>query len=105
MSGQDLRWFFDTYLRAAALPELVEERDGDRLRLGWRTAGGRPFPMPIEVAVDGQVTRLPMTDGTGSVPLPRTAHVVIDPEARVLRRSVDVERLQAWEREQAAAKR
>ncbi len=94
-SGRDLRWFFDVYLRRGTLPDLIESRDGNSLTLRWKVPGDGPFPLPVEVEVDGVVRTLPMTDGSGSIPLPADAHVVIDPMARLLRRSIAVERMQA----------
>ncbi|MBD8676948.1 M1 family metallopeptidase [Sphingomonas sp. CFBP 13720] len=93
-SGRDLDWFFDVYLRQAALPDLIETRDADTLTLRWKVTGGGAFPLPIEIEIDGVVRTLPMIDGTSSIPVARDAHVVIDPMARVLRRSMAVERMQ-----------
>ena len=97
-SGRDLGWFFDAYLRRAALPDLVTTRAGGRLTLEWRAGG--PFPLPVEVAVDGKVQTVAMTGGRGSIAVPEGAHVVIDPAARVLKRSTAVEELQAWKAQQ-----
>lgn len=99
-AGRNLDWFFDAYLRRAALPELVEARDGDRLRLEWRAGG--PFPMPVEVRIGNRVERVTMEGGRGELTVSAGTHVVIDPAARVLRRSEAVERYQAW---QAKARR
>lgn len=96
VTGADYQWFFDVYLYSAALPELIETRDGDTLALEWKTPVEQPFPLPVEVSVDGAVTRLPMTDGRGSITVPTGAHVVIDPMARILRRSIALEQAQAW---------
>jgi aminopeptidase N len=96
VTGKDHRWFFDAYLRQAALPELVESRDATGLALRWRTAGNTPFPMPIEVQIDGRVRQLAMTNGTGRLAVPANAHVVIDPWAKVLRRSLAIEQTRAW---------
>lgn len=101
VTGADYGWFFDVYLDEAALPDLVETREGSRLTLQWKTPKNKPFPMPIEVEVDGKVTRLAMTGGRDTLTVPETAHVVIDPMARVLRRSAAIEAVQA----QAAAAR
>jgi aminopeptidase N len=95
-AGRDLEWFFDAYLRRAALPELIETRVGDRLRLEWR-AGSAGFAMPVEVKVGDRVGRVAMDGGRGEVMAPAGAHVVVDPMARVLRRSVAVEAFQAWQ--------
>lgn len=95
-SGRDLKWFFDVYLRQAALPELVTERQGGTLNLTWKAA--TPFPMPVEVQVDDRIMRIDLTGGSGSLAVADGAHVVIDPFARVLKRSRAVEDLQAWQR-------
>ena len=97
VTGRDYGWFFDVYLRQAALPELVQARGPRGLTLAWRAPGGGSFPMPVDVAVDGAVTRVAMADGTGFVAAPLSAHVVVDPMARVLKRSTAVEEYQAWQ--------
>ena len=93
VSGQDLGWFFDAYLYHAALPELVETREGDLLRLQWKLKDGGAFPMPLEVRVDDRIVTLPMTGGKGELRLPAHALVTIDPRARVLR---DEPQFEAW---------
>ena len=104
VTGRDYRWFFNVYLRQAALPELIETRapaaGGDRLTLRWKTPGDLPFPMPVDVQVGDRTERLAMTDGSGTLSVPAGAHVVIDPWARVLRRSVAIEQAQAWQAQQ-----
>ncbi|WP_422057581.1 M1 family metallopeptidase [Sphingomonas sp.] len=94
-AGRDLSWFYDVYLRSAALPELVETRAGDQLSLEWKTPRNAPFPLPVEVQVDGVVQRLAMEGGRATIAVPAGAHVVIDPMARVLRRSPAIEAMQA----------
>ena len=96
VTGKDYRWFFDAYLRQAALPELVESRAGDTLTLAWRAPGSGAFPMPVEIEVDGERRTLPMADGRASLRVARDAHLVIDPDARLLRRSQAIEELQSW---------
>ena len=98
VTGGDYGWFFRGYLYQAALPVLSETRDGDRLMLEWTTGDGAPFPMPVEVEVDGQVTALPMTDGRGWIEAPAGAHVLIDPQNKVLRQLEFVDDFQAWRR-------
>ena len=95
--GKPLGWFFDVYLHARALPELIETREGDRLSLRWQVPGNQSFPLPIEVEVDGRRQTLGMADGAGSIAVPAGAHVVVDPMARLLRRSRAIEDAQAWE--------
>ncbi|MEI9852461.1 MAG: M1 family metallopeptidase [Sphingomonas sp.] len=86
VTGKDYGWFFDVYLRRAALPELAWSRSGDSLKLEWKAPGGKPFPLPVEVAVNGRTIKLAMKDGRAVVKAPAEAEVVVDPEARVLRR-------------------
>lgn len=95
VTGKDLTWFFDVYLREAALPELLQSREGGRLTLRWKTPNDRPFPLPVEVQIDGKVETVAMTGGTGSIAVPADAHVVVDPASRILKRSEAVEALQA----------
>ncbi len=94
-TGRDLGWFFDVYLNEAALPDLVDTREGDQLTLEWQAPNGRPFPMPIEVEVDGRVQHVEMNDGSAVLNVPAAAHVVIDPMARVLRRDLALEAVRA----------
>ncbi|NYE63779.1 aminopeptidase N [Duganella sp. 1224] len=96
-SGRDLHWFFDAYLYHAALPELVEERQGDKLRLRWKLKDGGAFPMPIEVRVNERIEKLPMTDGSGEVTVPPFAMVTIDPMSRVLRQQPWIDEWKAAE--------
>jgi aminopeptidase N len=105
LTGRDYGWFFDVYLRQAALPDLTETRTGNTLALAWKAPGGSPFPMPVEVSIDGKTQRLAMTDGRSTLTVPPGAHVVVDPDARVLRRSEAIEAMQAWRADQAKARR
>jgi len=96
VTGKDYRWFFDVYLRQAALPDLVETRAGDRVTFAWTVPGGGAFPMPIDVQIGTITTRLPMTDGRGTLTIPVGTHYIVDPDAKVLRRSVAVEEMRSW---------
>lgn len=93
-AGRDLNWFFDVYLREAALPELIETRNGDTLTLQWKTPRAAPFPLPVEIAVNGETRKLAMAGGSETISVPAGAHVVIDPMARILRRSAAIEAMQ-----------
>ncbi len=101
-AGRDLGWFFDAYVYQAALPELVMTRAGDKVSLEWQTASG-PFPMPVEVEVDGRLRTLAMADGKDGFTAPAAAHILVDPRNRVLRRLDFVEAYQARQREAAPA--
>ena len=51
------------------------------------------FPMPVEVEVDGRRQTVPMTGGRGRIAVPAGAHVLIDPDSKVLRR---LEFIEEW---------
>ncbi|MNR49498.1 hypothetical protein D3C85_1688800 [compost metagenome] len=74
-------------------------RDGERVSLEWKTGNGRPFPLPVEVEVDGQTRTLPMHEGRAAFTAPASAHVLLDPGSKVLRR---LEYLEAWKASQSA---
>ena len=95
-TGKDYTWFFEVYLYRAALPELLSERSGNTLRLRWKTPDDLPFPMPVEVRVDDKVVTVPMTDGHGSLTVPATATVTLDPHSKILRQSDAIDRYQKW---------
>ena len=102
VTGKDYTWFFNVYLRQAALPKLIETRDGDRVTFTWQAPANLPFPMPIEVQVGDRIETLPMTNGTGTLTVPADAHVIADPEDKVLKYSQAIADYQAWEKAQAA---
>lgn len=103
-AGRDLGWFFQAYLYQAALPELQARRDGNRLELAWKTAGGTPFPMPVEVRVGARTLTVPMENGTGSVELPDGATFTLDPRSKILKREEHIERFQEYKKAQEKTK-
>ncbi|HOU65096.1 MAG TPA: M1 family metallopeptidase, partial [Thermomonas sp.] len=107
ITGKDYRWFFDGYLRHAALPDLQATRDADGLSLRWKTGGEAPFPLPVQVRVGDRVVDVAMTDGRGHVDLPAGATYTLDPHSRVLRELPYIAEFQkdAAERAKAAAEK
>jgi len=83
--GMELGWFFELYLRQPELPVLVEERKGTTLELSWETPNDMPFPMPVEISVDGERQRVEMKGGRAKLQVGRNAEVVVDPDAWILR--------------------
>ncbi len=83
-SGMKLDWFFELYLRQPKLPRLVTSVSGNVMSLSWETPGGLPFPMPIDVQVDGKIQRVPMVGGKGSVTF-TGVQPVVDPDGWVLK--------------------
>ncbi|MES2444476.1 MAG: M1 family metallopeptidase [Pseudomonadota bacterium] len=94
VTGKDYGWFFDVYLREAALPELIETKEGGKLTLRWKAPKGKPFPLPVEVSVDGAVRLVPMTGGSATIEIPAGAHVVVDPASRLLKRNTAIDAFQ-----------
>ena len=83
-SGMKLDWFFELYLRQPKLPKLVSEVSGNTLSLHWETPNNMPFPMPVDVVVDGKTQRVEMPDGKATVNFSGTTPVV-DPKGWVLK--------------------
>ncbi|WP_292022980.1 MULTISPECIES: M1 family metallopeptidase [unclassified Brevundimonas] len=96
VTGQDYGWFFRGYLYNAALPVLTQTREGGLLRLEWTTGDGGVFPMPVEVEIDGGVQVVAMTGGRGEIAVAPGAHVLIDPQNKVLRQMDVIDDLQAY---------
>ncbi|MGH1366703.1 MAG: M1 family metallopeptidase [Calditrichia bacterium] len=83
---QPLDWFFEVYLRNAALPELEIERVGKQLTLKWKTVKDLPFPMPLEISIDGNVQRYDFINGELELNVPSEAEVKVDPKNWVLKK-------------------
>ncbi len=83
-SGMDLGWFFEVYLRQPALPRLSLVTNGDRTDLKWNTLNNLPFPMPVEISIDGNRQKVQMKDGTGVI-YTKGGKVVVDPDGWVLK--------------------
>ena len=90
VSGRDLAWLFEAYLREAELPTLravlagTSASDALTLTLRWETPGGQ-FPMPVDVEVDGKLQRVSFEGTTARIPVPTGAKVRVDPENWILR--------------------
>jgi aminopeptidase N len=84
-AGRRLDWFFEVYVRQAALPRLVSRRTTTELELTWEVPGGAPFPMPIDVRIGAVTRRVEMPDGSARIPVREGAEVVVDPDGWVLR--------------------
>ncbi len=85
VTGKDFTWFFDVYLYQAAIPRVVMTREGGVARFRWEVPANLPFPMPLDVQVGDRTITLPMTNGTGEIPVEATTEVVIDPKMKILR--------------------
>lgn len=85
VSGQDLEWFFNLYLKQPRLPKLVSEVQAAELLVRWETPEGYPFPMPVDVEVNGRVERLPIPAGGARLDAARYADARLDPQAWILK--------------------
>jgi len=85
VAGTELDWFFDVYVHSAELPTLELTRREGALDLAWSTPDGLPFPMPVDVQVDGQTRRVEMPGGRATVEVPAGSTVAVDPAGWVLK--------------------
>jgi aminopeptidase N len=85
VTGRDLRWFFNLYLYQPRLPKLVTSLEGGKLLLRWETPEGYPFPMPVEIEVDGRVERIEMPGGRAELDAARYGRGHVDPSLWILK--------------------
>ncbi len=86
-AGRDLSGVFEVYIRQPEVPRLAVERGANEWTLRWivpEAAGDVVFDVPVEVSVGGQVQRVEMPGGVGTIRVPQGARVEIDPNGRVL---------------------
>lgn len=88
-SGMELDWFFELYLRQPKLPKLFTAVPQDCTKncpmlLRWETPDNMPFPMPVDVVVNGKTQRVEMKDGKATV-IYTGAPPVVDPKGWVLK--------------------
>jgi aminopeptidase N len=85
LSGRQLGWFFELYLRQPELPRLVSELGQGSLRLEWQAPKGLEFPMPVEVDMGDQKLRVEMPSGRAEIPWDSDDIPALDPDAWILR--------------------
>ena len=83
-TGQDLTWFFDIYVFNAALPELKVKRDNTSMTFNWKTINNLPFPMPLELRVNGELKTLDL-QRNNVLSLKDSDVVIVDPNGKILR--------------------
>jgi aminopeptidase N len=91
-SKMELDWFFEVYLRQPKLPKLIQEEkymgdtSGYVLLLRWETPNNLPFPMPVDVVINGNNARLDMKGGSTTViGWTKGQTITIDPKGWVLK--------------------
>jgi aminopeptidase N len=84
-SGIQLDWFFEVYLRQAALPKLYSKIENQTLSLRWESpVGEMPFPMPVEVEIDGKRQRIQIPADGITLKLGKKDKPVVDPDGWLL---------------------
>ncbi len=84
-SGLNLTWFFDVYVRQAALPVLEKTIENNVLSLKWKTPDQRPFPMPITIKTGKEWKRIEIPSKGISIPFDGKEAPMVDPEGWVLK--------------------
>lgn len=84
ISGRDLDWLFEAYLRRAELPRLGVTITENFIRMQWDVGGELPFNMPIDLRIDGQVYNVYPENGAVSMEVGQDVEVEIDPHGRIL---------------------
>ncbi|GHG06403.1 M1 family metallopeptidase [Thalassotalea marina] len=83
ITGQDFTWFFDVYFYQAKLPKIKMTRTDTSVTLYWQTPNDLPFNMPIDIAINGKITRLTM-EKVHTIAVSKYDLVTIDPKSKVL---------------------
>jgi aminopeptidase N len=90
ISGRDMEWFFDIYVRRAGLPLLQNYIKDKTLYLEWKIEDNINFPVDVPVQIDDNLTMVKMMDGKGSILLDPFVAPQIDPDDRILKGLVRV---------------
>ena len=86
ITGMDLEWLFEVYLRQPQLPVLHATRRAGFVRLEWSVPDGSRFPMPLEIYIGGElVTLAPGNRGVISFEVDDYIEVEVDPYERILK--------------------
>lgn len=85
ITGMDLEWYFEVYLRQPVLPRLHSKRSEGLLTLQWEVPDSMSFPMSVQIRIEGEVvTFSPNSDGRIAIELSDETEVEIDPYGWVL---------------------
>jgi len=84
-SKMDLNWFFEVYLRQPKLPRLVANTNGNKMNLRWDAPDNMPFPMPVDVEVNGKTRRVEMKNGTATIDYDGKDLPVVDRRSLILK--------------------
>jgi aminopeptidase N len=86
ISGMELDWLFEVYLRQAELPGLNVTRAGHRVVIEWNVPRNMSFPMPVEVRINNELTTLMPENNRISFEIPESASLEVDPNHWILKK-------------------
>jgi aminopeptidase N len=85
ISGMDLDWLFEVYLRQAQLPALNITRAGLQVVMEWDVPNGIDFPMPVEVRINNEMVTLVPENNRITLEIPESADLEADPNHWILK--------------------
>jgi aminopeptidase N len=88
ITGEDLGWMFEVYLRNPGIPQLNVKRDGNFVRITWKTHNDAHFPMPLDLRIGDQKLNIIPENGAISFELSDGVDFEIDPDIWVLKNVV-----------------
>ncbi len=89
ITGTELDWFFEVYLRQASLPTLIVAFKDSTLNLTWEVENNIPFNLPVEIETGDSIFRVEMPFGRGEVKLADGMSPKIDPNNWILKKVED----------------
>ncbi len=88
LTGIELEWLFEIYLRQPNLPILRAKRTPGNVTLEWLVPDEHDFPMPVDVKINGEIYSLIPENGRISFEVSDSAEVEIDPHHWILKEFV-----------------
>jgi aminopeptidase N len=86
LSGKDLDWFFNIYLRQTELPVLVSKVYNTTLKIRWEVPEDLDFPMPVEVKIGDKIQRIEIPKEGTEIKFEDGMEPEIDPDKWLLYR-------------------
>jgi aminopeptidase N len=80
ISGQDLDWFVDVYLRQSELPALVSRIENGYLKIQWDAPDNLPFPMPVDIRLGDKTERFEIPSEGRVIGIEGSIEPIIDPD-------------------------
>ncbi len=80
VSGKELDWFFEVYLRQPELPVLYSLVENGTLKIRWKSPENLPFPMPVEVKIGNEVIRYDIPAEGFTIKLKKGDKPEVDPD-------------------------